>query len=188
MKFLQYSKKELILLNILLSGFIVVLFTFGFIEPAWDSQKLLQQKLAQMQDQAQTREIKSNEAVINFTELLKIMKINALSDIQVVSTSEDDGILHLKFIGTVAALQSLMTTLAPSNLVKAQLQQLPVHVELSLDLKDLRVVSVPSAPDISAPVVAPVDQLVGQATYNHHHYCVVKTPDHKVHLLEKNPC
>lgn len=188
MTFLQYSKKELLLLNVLLSGFIAVLLTFGFIEPAWDSQKLLQQKLAQMQDQQQTREIRSNETVINFTELLKIMKINSLSDIQVVSTSEDDGILHLKFIGTVAALQALMTTLAPSNLVKAQLQQLPVHVELSLDLKDLRVVAVPPTPEAAKSVAPPVNQVVGQVTYNHHHYCVIKTLDHKVHLREQNPC
>jgi hypothetical protein len=188
MKFLQYSRKEMILLNVLFSAFIAVLLTFGFIQPAWDSQTLLNQKLAQMQDQAQTWEIKSNETVINFTELLKIMKINSLSEIQVVSTAEDDGVLHLKFIGTVAALHSLMMTLAPSNLVSAKLQQLPVNVELSLDLKDLRVVTAPPVVDVPAPVAAPVDQLVGQATYNHHHYCVVKTPDHKVRLLEKSPC
>ena len=188
MKFLQCSTKELILLNVLLSCFIAVLLTFGFIQPAWNSQKLLGQKLEQLQDQAQTREIKSNETAINFTELLKIMKINALSEVQVVSTSEDQGVLHLKFIGPVLALQSLMTTLGPSNLVAAKLEQLPVNVALTLDLKDLRVVTVPPIPEAPKSVVPPVNKLVGQVTYNQRHYCVLEFPNHKIHLLEQNPC
>jgi hypothetical protein len=184
MKVLPATKKEIIWTNILLSSLISVLLTFGFIYPAWQEEQSLAVKLTHLQQKAEEPSNTGSTKTINLAELLKLLKANPAAEIRILSSTEEQGITHLRVSGTTSTLTYLINLLGASILQNAQLQRTPDGYELRLDLKEMRI-----TPAQIVRVEAPlIDKVVGSVTYNEHHYCVVENAAHKIHLREQAQC
>lgn len=185
MKLRTGSKKAIIIINFVLSCVLGVILIFGFINPELSRQNLLQTKLTHLMLQAQKTPVNVSERMINFAELLKILKRSPLAQLEVLNSTQEQGVYHLSFMGQPDILAALIQQLADSTLVMAQLVRTAEAYELNLTLKDLRVdvhQEITSLPEVVGPKV------VGSVTQNNHHYCVLEDAEHKIHLSDQVQC
>ncbi len=176
MNFLECSKKTVLLLNVFMGLSLLFLVGGGLIYPAYEQILELQNNLYKLQ--AQPLKATSIEGrIINFTDLLKIMKIS-LPALKILNMTMANADIHLQVQGSNKDLSALVFLLANSAVVSVVWQRADLEATLSLNLKELRV--------LDQALVHP--RSVGVVLLREHHYCVFEGAAQTVYLREQVQC